>query len=196
MIWLFLPIFLFSGVIENNISQIYKNRFNTIKIKNITIKNYKNQKIYTIDTSNINPKRINGTIKINKHSFIFYTIDATIKVLKSIQILKKNDKLTPENTKLEVINFKNFYSYPITNYTNKSAKMYIPQNKIIYQYMIQTPYLVHINENIKIISKSGDIELILDGIAMQNGRKNDFIKVRIGKKIYKVKIIDKGLAKL
>jgi len=196
MWFIFLPfILVFAGTIENNISKIYKEIYPTIKIKKIYIKNYKNQKIYSIDTSSINTKRDSGNIKVNNF-YVFYKIDAKVKVLKSTQIINKNDKLNYNNTKLSFIKFKNFYSYPLTHYTNKVAKMYIPKNKIIYEYMVTSPNLIHIGQTINIISTSGGIEVSFQAIAMQNGKTGDTIKVKKDKQIFFVKIDKNGNGRL
>jgi len=195
MIWIFLPIFIFAGVIENNITSIYKQTYPNIKISHIQIKNKIPKKIYYIDTSSINTKRLAGTIRVN-NSFVFYRINAKLPVLISTQIINRNEILTKENTKLKYISFKNFYSYPVTDYTNKISKMYIPKNKIIYDYMIKTPYDVKKYDKIHVTSKSGGIELVLEGIALQNGNIGDVIKVKINNKKYNVLITAKGKAKL
>jgi len=198
LILLFIPFFLFAGVIENNISKIYKETYPTIKINNIYIKTYTPyNKIISIDTSTINTKKASGVIKINHSIFATYKIDANLKVLKSTSTIHKNDKIDYTNSKLTSIKFKNFYSYPITKYDYQiAAKMYIPKGQIIYEYMTQKPFLVKRGEHIKVISKSGNIEIILDATAMQNGRKNDIIKVKIKKKIYHIQIISQGMGKL
>jgi flagella basal body P-ring formation protein FlgA len=195
MILFFLPIFLFGGVIENNISKVYKETYPTITIEHITIKNYKNQKIKYIDTSNINPKRKSGTIKIN-NSFVFYTIDANIKVLKSIQIINKNDPITPHNAKLTTIKFKNFYAYPMTYYPKKIAKQYIPTNKIIYKYMLKDKSAIKKGQIIEVISKSGGIEVTFREIDMQNGKIGDTIKVKKDKQVFFVTIDKNGNGRL
>ena len=195
MIFLFFPFLLFAGVIENNISQIYKQTYPNIKINNITIKNYHNEKIKNIDTSNINPKKTAGTIKINNH-YIFYKIDAKIQVLKSTQIINKNESIDSSNSTLKWIQFKNFYAYPLTSYTNKVAKMYIPKNKIIYEYMLKEKNIISRGQIINIISKSGGIEITFQATAMQNGKSGDKIKVRKDKQIFFVTIDKNGNGKL
>ena len=195
MIYIFLPLFLFAGVIEDNISKVYKETYKNIKINNIILKNYKNQKIKYIDTSNINPKRKSGTIKVN-NSFIFYTIDANIKVLKSTDIINKDETITPYNSKLITIKFKNFYSYPLTHYTNKISKQYIPKNKIIYEYMLKDKSAIKKGQIIEVISKSGGIEVTFRAIAMQNGKIGDTIKVKKDKQIFFVTIDKNGNGRL
>ena len=190
---LFFPFFLFAGVIENNISKVYKEYFPTIHINKIIIKNFKPQKIVSIDISNINPKKSNGVIKVNK-GFIFYKIDATIKVLKSTEIINKNDSFSKNNSKLEEVKFKNFYSYPVIKFPkNKVSKIYIPKNKIIYQYMLTTPNIVERYTPITIISKSGGIEISFQATTLESGKKGDFIKVKDkNNKIFKVKLNKNG----
>jgi len=196
MIWIiFIPFFLFAGIIENNITKIYKQTYPTIKIEKIIIHNYKNQKIHSIDTSTINTKKNSGNIKINNF-YIFYQIKAKIKVLKSTKIINKGDRLDISNTTLTYIPFKNFYSYPLTHYTKQVSKMYIPSNRIIYDYMITTPNLIQRGEKITIISKSGGVEISFQAIAMQNGKFGDTIKVKKDKQIFFVKIDKNGNGEL
>ena len=197
MIFLFIPIFIFAGVIENNISKVYKSYYPTLKIDNIKIKTYSPiTKITSINTSSINPKRINGIIKVN-NSYASYKIDGMIKVVKSVSVINKGEFISNLNAELTTIKFKNFPTIPLMNLDgNYISKMYIPANKIIYKYMIKKPYFVNRGEEVQVISKSGNIEIILTGTALQNGNKNQKINVKIDNKIYKVKIIDKGLGEL
>ncbi len=197
MIFLFLPLFLFAGVIENNISKIYQNYYPTIKINNIKIKIYSPiKKIESINTSTINPKRYNGIIKVN-NSYASYKIDAEIKVIKSVSVINKGELISNLNANLTTIKLKNFPTLPLMKLKNNYiSKMYIPSNKIIYKYMVKKPYFVNRGEEISVISKSGNIEMSLSGIALQNGNKGQIIDVKIDNKIYKVKIIDKGIGKL
>jgi len=196
MIWIiFIPFLVFAGIIENNIAKIYKQTYPTIKIEKIIIHNYKNQKITSIDTSMINPKKESGNIKVNNF-YIFYKIKAKLKVLKSTQTITKNEQLNNTNTILEYITFKNFYSYPLTHYSNKVAKMYIPKRKIIYEYMVTTPNIINIGKTITIISKSGGIEVTFQAKALQNGKVGDTIKVKKDNQIFFVKIDKNGNGRL
>ena len=197
IILIFIPFLLFAGIIEKKIETIYKSFYPSIKIKKISLHSYRPyKKIYNIDTSTINPKKYTGVVRINNQFFIHYKIDATIKVIVSTTIIHKNDLIDYSNSELKEIKFKNFYSYPLLEYKEFASKMYIPKNKIIYEYMVQKPFLIKKYEKIQVISKSGGIELMLEAIALQNGRKGELIKVKIGKKIYKIKIIDKNLGEL
>ena len=194
---LFLPIFILAGVIENNISKVYKNYYPNIQIKNIKIKAYSPiKKITSINTSSINPKRTNGMIKIN-NSYASYKIDANIKVVKSVSSINKGELISNLNAEVTTIKLKNFPTTPLMDLDkNYISKMYIPANKIIYKYMVKKPYFVNRGEEVQVISKSGNIEITLTGTALQNGNKNQIINVKIDNKIYKVKIIDKGLGEL
>jgi flagella basal body P-ring formation protein FlgA len=193
---IFIPFLLIAGVIENNITSIYKQTFKDIKIENLTLKYYgkKPNKIKTIDLTNINPKNPKGIIKINRIKFIYYKLDAKIKVLKSIKIINNNEKINKNNAKLTWIPLKNLYKLPMSKFPKNSvAKMYIPNNHIIYQYMVTTPDLIRRNSPIKIISKSGGIEMSFDATTMQKGKIGDIIKVKDkNNRIYKVKIDKNG----
>jgi flagella basal body P-ring formation protein FlgA len=193
---LFLPFLLFAGVIENNITSVYKQTFKYIKIQNLTLQYYgkKPKKITSIDTSNINTKQPQGIVKINNFKFIHYKIIAKIKILKSIKTINNNEKITQNNSKLSWTPLKSLYKLPLTKIPiNSAAKMYIPNNHIIYQYMITTPNLIRRNSPIKVISKSGGIEMSFDATAMQKGKVGDTIKVKDkNNNIYKVKIDKNG----
>jgi len=194
LIFLFIPLFLIGGIIEDKITKIYKTTYPTIKIDKIILKN-NNHKITNIDTSLINPKRASGSIKVGNY-FVFYKIDATIKVLKSSKIINKNEAINNYNSTLQTIKFKNFYSYPLTTYPHKIAKFYIPKNKIIYGYMVTTPNTINRGENINVISKSGGIEISFEAIALQNGKVGDKIKVKKDKQILFVTIDKNGNGRL
>ena len=195
MIWIFFPFLLFAGVIENNISQVYKNYYKNINISKIVLNKNKNSRISYIDTSMINPKRNQGTVKVDD-KYLFFKIIATVKVLKSTQTIKKGDLLTHQNTALIEEKFKNFYNKPVMNYVNKSSKMYIPQNKVIYFYMLSKPNVIKRGQRITIISQSGGIEITFQAIAMQNGEIGDKIKVRKDKQIFFVTIDKNGNGRL
>jgi flagella basal body P-ring formation protein FlgA len=66
--------------------------------------------------------------------------------------------------------------------------MYIPQNKIIYPYMLTTKDDIIKGQTIYVISKSGAIEISFQAKALQNGKKGDIIKVKKDNKIFSVKI--------
>jgi flagella basal body P-ring formation protein FlgA len=193
---LFLPFLLFAEVIENNITSVYKQTFKYIKIQNLTLQYYgkKPKKITSIDTSNINTKQPQGIVKINNSKFIHYKIIAKIKILKSIKTINNNEKITQNNSKLSWTPLKSLYKLPLTKIPiNSAAKMYIPNNHIIYQYMITAPNLIRRNSPIKVISKSGGIEMSFDATAMQKGKVGDTIKVKDkNNNIYKVKIDKNG----
>ncbi|NPA54944.1 MAG: flagellar basal body P-ring formation protein FlgA [Epsilonproteobacteria bacterium] len=196
MIWLiFIPLWLISGVIENNITQAYHQIYPSIIIKHIKISNYRNQKIHSIDTSMINPKRNAGTIKVNDF-YVFYKLDATIKVLKSITYLNKGDKLSRANTALQRIPFTNLYTYPVTTYTDKVIKMYLPANRVIYQYMLANRSLVKRGDIIEVISKSGAIEVSFRAVALSNGKAGDKIKVKKDKQVLEVTLDNDGNGRL
>jgi len=195
MIWIFFPFLLFAGVIENNISQVYKNYYKNINISKIVLNKNKNSRISYIDTSMINPKRNQGTVKVD-NKYLFFKIIATVKVLKSTQTIKKGDLLTHQNTALIEEKFKNFYNKPVMNYVNKSSKMYIPQNKVIYFYMLSKPNVIKRGQRITIISQSGGIEITFQATAMQNGEIGDKIKVKKDKQIFFVTIDKFGNGRL
>jgi flagella basal body P-ring formation protein FlgA len=193
---LFFPFLLFASVIENNITSVYKQTFKNIKIENLALKYYgkKPTKIKTIDITNINPKNPKGIIKINGIKFIYYKLNAKIKILKSTKIINKNEKITKTNAELTWIPLKNLYKLPMSNFPKNSvAKMYIPNNHIIYQYMVTSPDLIRRNSPITVISKSGGIEMSFEATAIQNGKAGDIIKVKDkNNHIYKVKIDKQG----
>jgi len=193
---IFVPFILFAGIIENNISKIYQNIYPNIKIEKIVIKNYKKQNIKNIDISNINTKRDSGTIKINNTSYIFYKIEAKIKLLKSTTYINKNNSINSSNSKLSWVKFKSFYAYPLTHYTNKVSKMYIPRNRIIYEYMLKNKSLILRGQTINIISKSGGIEVTFQATATQNGKIGDKIKVKKDKNYFFVTIDKNGNGRL
>jgi flagella basal body P-ring formation protein FlgA len=196
MFLLFIPFLLFAGVIENNITSVYKKTFKNIKIENLILKYYgkKPNKIKTIDLTNINPKNPQGIVKINGIKFIYYKLNAKIKVLKSTKTINNNEKITKNNATLTWIPLKNLYKFPMNKLPKNSAsKMYIPNNHIIYQYMITSPNVIRINSPITIISKNGGIEISFEATAMQNGKVGDIIKVKDkNNHIYKVKIDKNG----
>jgi flagella basal body P-ring formation protein FlgA len=200
MFLLFIPFFLFAGVIENNITSVYKQAFDNIQIDKVILKYYgkKPKKIEYINISSINPKNPKGIVKLNNYKFVYYKLLAKIRVLKSTKIINKNDIINSSNSKLTYITFKNLYKMPLTKIPkNSSAKFYIPQNKIIYNYMVTTPNVVQRNSPITIISQSGGIQISFSATALQNGKPGDIIKVRDeNNKIYKVKIDKNGNGEL
>jgi len=200
MFLLFIPFFLFAGVIENNITSVYKQAFPTIQIDKVILKYYgkKPTKIDFINTLSINPKNPRGIVKLNNYKFVYYKLLAKIKVLKSTKIINKNDLVDNTNSKIVQIPLKNLYKIPLTKIPkNSSAKFYIPKDKIIYDYMIAVPNAVQRNSQITVISENGGISISFSATALQNGKAGETIKVRDdNNKIYKVKIDKNGNGEL
>jgi flagella basal body P-ring formation protein FlgA len=193
---IFLPFLLFAGVIEGNITEVYKQTYKDIKIENLSLQYYgkKIKDIKFIDTSNINPKQAQGMVKINNLRFVYFKLTAKIKALKSKKVINRGEKVDKKNAVVSWIPLKYLYKIPLKDIPKNSvAKMYIPNNHLIYQYMLTTPYLVKRGSIIKVISESGGIEITFQGIAMQNGEEGDFIKVKDkNKNVYEVKIDKNG----
>ena len=192
---LFIPFFVFAGVIEDKIYAIYKKAYPTLQINKITLKNDIPTNITSINTSNINIKKSSGVIRVN-NKYLFYDIDGDISVLKTTSSINKGAILSASNITLSTIKFKNFYDTPLTSVHNKSSKFYIPQGKIIYNYMLTSPNLVLRNSPITIVSNSGEIEITFQAIALQNGRCGDSIRVKKDKKIFNVTIDKNGQGRL
>ncbi len=76
----------------------------------------------------------------------------------------------------------------------KEAKLIIPENAVLNSRMFQEPMLVKKGEIISILVKKGALEVISSGEALENGKKDQFVKVREinNKKVITVKIIEKG----
>jgi flagella basal body P-ring formation protein FlgA len=184
--------FLFGGVLESKIAQLYKKHYPTIKIEKVIIKNSKNVAINSpIDISSINLKRANGTIRVGNR-FLFYKIIAKIKLLKSIGAIERGEKITPQNSALKEEPFKNFYNTPLTYFPkNMEAKFYIPANRPILEYMITASKSIKRGESIKVFSKVGGVEISFKAISLQDGKVGDIIKVKRDKDVFKVLVKDK-----
>ena len=197
LIILFFPILLFANTLDNAITNKYKTIYPNIKITKIIYSKKISQKIISIDTSLINTNKPNGIIKINNSIFLSYKITAYLKVLKTTQVIHKGDIINHSNTALCKIKFKNFYSIPLlTHPKDMMSTSYIPKNKIIYSYMVSKPFLIKRGDMVQIVSKSGNIEITLQGIALQNGKKGDSIKVKINSTTYNVVVIGVDKARL
>ena len=74
--------------------------------------------------------------------------------------------------------------------------MYIPQNRIIYNYMLKEKETITKGQTLQIISKSGGIQISFEAKALENGKVGDKIKVKKDNKIYNIVINKNGNGEL
>ncbi|WP_457560037.1 hypothetical protein, partial [Caminibacter sp.] len=130
LILLFLPVFLFASVKEEIIS-FYKKTYPNIKILEIIShpalpKHYKKIKFL------LNPKMPYGNVLIDG-KYYYIKIKAKIPVFKATQIIKQNYPILENiNTKKETVDFRYFYSKPISKIQkNLIASKIISKNSIL-----------------------------------------------------------------
>jgi flagella basal body P-ring formation protein FlgA len=187
--------------VENLIKQKYKETFPSIEIKNIKITNFSNKEIKninSIDTRLLNPKKVNGTIIINKNIYLRYQIEAFIYVVKTTKTLKRNSNITLSNTKVAKIKLLNLVSFPIkpTNIGELSVKNYTPKDKILYDYNVRKEILIKRGEIVKVVSKNPEIEVTFQAKALNDGGKGETINIEINKAKRSGKVIGKQLVEM
>jgi flagella basal body P-ring formation protein FlgA len=187
--------------IKNIIKNIYKEAFPSIEIESITLKKFSNKdinEIKIIDKRLINPKKVFGTVVVNKNIYLKYEISAFIYVVKTTKTLKRNEQINISNAKVIKMKLKNLVSFPINpNLIGElSIKNYTPKNKIIYDYNVRKEILVKRGSIIKVISKSNDIEVLCKGKALIEGGMGETINIEINKIKRTGKVIGRQLVEM
>lgn len=150
-------------------------------------------RFYTIPVSiliNNTPKR---TVYVNFKIQVFKDVVIAKSSLKKHQTIT-NDHIKVENREISKIRNKDsITSSPQEVIGLRAAKM-IPAGKIINDSMIQQVPLVEKKNQVKVIGKIGNIEATLYGIALEEGYKNEIIKVQNinTQKTFLAKVIEKN----
>ena len=181
IIFLF-PLLLFASVKEE-IIKFYKLHYPTIEITSIKSNKPFPKHYKKIDFKLANYKLPSSTIIIDG-KYYFYTIKAKIKVYIATNVIRVNEPIIPNVIK-EIINFRNFYSLPLTKLSeNLIASKIISKNSVINESNTKIRPLILKGENVSVIFKDKNIEIYSKGMALNNANINDTVKVKINTKTY------------
>jgi len=190
----FIPFFLFASVKEE-IIKFYKSHYPTIEIEKITSNKPFPKHYKKIDFKLANYKLPSSTLIIDG-KYYFYTINAKIKVFVARKVIRVNETIKP-NVIEKSINFRSFYSKPLTHIPNNLiASKIISKNGIINESNTRIKPLILKDENIKVIIKSNNIEIYSTAKALQDGNIGDIIRIEINNKIFKAKVVDEGIVNI
>ncbi len=193
------------------LKKIFQTKYKNIKIIKLNIKpinsfpqdfsNFYFEKII-VKPNNIRKKSGNFIVVYKNNSekiiriFFRYKIDAKIYLFKAKHNIS-NGKILSQNDYEKVMS--SFDKIPLNFVDNLKNNFYITKNfikkgSVITKYMIKINPLIHKKDIVRTIIKDGNLQIEFFSKALQEGNKGDIIKT-VGKngKIYKVKIIDKGL---
>lgn len=140
---------------------------------------------------------IHFTFNKNKYSHLIkYKIQATLDVLFSQVGIKKAQEITRQNTMERNIDLEDLSAVPMSfkDIDNVSAKIFIPNQTIIYGYHIEPKILIKKNDTFLAIYKDGNITIQLILVAKENGSKDSIIEAfnPETKKSVKVKVLSNG----
>lgn len=187
--------------IKNIIIKQYKKTFPAMEIEKITLKNFSNRKIThinSIDTRFLNTKKTDGTIIVNKHTYLRYKIYAYIYVVKSTKVLKRNENITMNNVRVAKIKFFSLVTLPIkpSDIGNISVRNYTPKGKIIYEYNTRKGVLVTRGDVVQVVSKNSNIDVSFQAKALNDGGKGETINIDINGMKQRGKVIGKDLLEM
>jgi flagella basal body P-ring formation protein FlgA len=113
--------------------------------------------------------------------FFDYKLDAFINVVVAKRTIERKENLTPFNTKIKNIKFKNFKSPPLSKISSASkwcAKIRLKEGRILTQRDIKTIPLVKKNQNVTVIVRDGSLHVELSAIAQKDGALYDMITIQ------------------
>lgn len=117
---------------------------------------------------------------IQKNIFFRYFIQANLEVLKSQRIIKKGDKLKPFDYKNVLIDFNKVPLNALTldDANNLTAKININKNRILKTNMFKITALIHKNDPIIGVLSEGNVDVLIELIALQNGNMGEKIRAK------------------
>lgn len=126
-----------------------------------------------------------------------YLIKANISLFYAKDTIKKASPLSLANCFKKTIVFERLKATPVNNLLEKQAKHHISKDDFITSKNTQELDVVRKGEQIVMALSKDDISLTAEVVALEDGGVNDIIKVQNSqKKIFKVKIIAKGMVAL
>lgn len=137
--------------------------------------------------------------KTYKH-LLKYTLQAELSVVYTQVGIKKSQDITKKNTIIKNISLKNLSGVPMgtVDVGNVSAKIFIPNQTIIYNYHIESKILIRKNESFLATYSEGNVVIQLVLIAKENGIKDSVIEAinPETKKVIRVKVLSEGNGKI
>ncbi len=192
-------------LIQKEYMEFYKD--NHIKIETIQLELNPSTQIDEIQIQKItlNDKNFfsNGAVFIDfiynkkKYSHLLkYKVQATLEVLFSQMGIKKHQEITQQNILERRIELESLSATPMSfkEIGNVSAKIFIPNQTMIYRYHIEPKILIKKNDTFLAIYKDGHIIIHLVLIAKENGSVDSIIEALNPetKKSVKVRVLPDG----
>jgi flagella basal body P-ring formation protein FlgA len=198
-------------VILDSLKRAYNMEYPFLNILNITVKptNYSDIRDFKIDKIDIRKnilKKNKNTFSVyfkrenkTKRIFFKYKVNATLNILVATKNILKDEIISTRNTKIKMIAFRSLYTLPmsIKDLGKVSSKKYITKNSTISSTLIQI--IPDIRRRDLVVAKylDGMLSVELEVVALDTGFIGQMIRVKDKKKkIYKVKIIDKGVVRI
>ena len=193
--------------IINEIKKYYKQEYEIIYIKNITVnpRGYikKLPTEYSIKIKKRNFLFSKGILSIktitNKQLFFEYTINAKLPVYMAVEKLKKDTQISAFNTKKKIIILNRLRAKPIQHIVKNSlqTKYQLSKNKILTTQNTKKLDVIKRGSTISVILHSEGINISFIARALENAKMGDTLTVKnTNKKKLKVKAIGKNKAEM
>lgn len=198
------------SMLKNYIKSEYVKIYPEINIESISLITRDSldlHKIEIVSKSLNNSKNANGymniSYKINnkmQQENIKYSLKANIRIYYATDNIPAKSNFKAANFTDKTQEFSIFTSPPASKIEllQSSAKVYIPINSVITRNKIAKRILVAKDSNVKIMFKSGGIEAISSGRALENGMKNDIIKIENNesKRVINAQVVNENEVKI
>jgi len=183
----------------DDIGAYFKNLYPSIQINTIFIQSnryFDCEKEYFIESI---PQRHTGTIVVNQEGeryFFRYDIDAKVQRLVSKTPIKKGESLTPSNTSLQFVQFRDLQRNYIHSIDNLVAKYRIQEGRELTLEMVMQKPDVRQGHTVKCIYRQNNITIEFEARALNDGIIGDEIRVQKGLKQYRARIIGHNLVEI
>jgi flagella basal body P-ring formation protein FlgA len=118
--------------------------------------------------------------RIQKKTFIRYEIEALVEVTKAKYNLPKDKIIVIDDVAFENIQFKHFYSKPVTKQEISAllTKRFIPSGTLLTQKDVGKAPLIKKGTTVSATMTQDALEIELEAVAMEDGNANETINIR------------------
>jgi len=172
------------SALKQKLKEFYKQNYKFIQINSVWIiprnhiQKLPKSFIFKIQPRNALHSHANFSIKNHaKQVFFEYFIDADLYVFKTKRKILRGEALDGRNMKKVYIKLDKFQALPIQSFSSYQAKHHINEGKIITKRDIEKLALVKRGENISVVVKNNNMEIIMGAKALQSGSLNEMIQI-------------------
>jgi len=183
----------------DDMSAYFENLYPSIQINAISIQSnryFDCDKEYFIESI---PQRHTGTIIVNQEGeryFFRYDVDAKVQRLVSQTPIERGESLTPSNTSLQFVEFRDLQRNYIHNIDNLVAKYRIQEGRELTSQMVMQKPDVRQGHTVRCRYTQNNITIEFEARALSDGIIGDEIRVQKGLKQYRARIIGHNLVEI